>query len=671
MPVYAIDTLKPKNGLNFPVVEAIDVAVEGYLSLADAVTHFATDTTIASINAALEGKSNKAETNLAITDLQNQINGIITPVTEDAEVINARSSSTGKTYATLKSRLDRENAYTTEKIDSISETGKNLLTINRVGTYNMAYANFELINTAADSAPKTDLYIQSRSNSAKISDVFGAVTTIGTRYSATFQKTSAMVYLQFKMGGTSIDITANINISDLTNNKNYTVSFTVADNRVNVVNGFIISDIQLEEGSTATEFTPKTLVAVDEKARGQIEALASQLEGVESIVDEVTVEKYGKNIFTSEWSESGKGISIDTGADTNVQYNRRTGYVAISGGKTYTMSTDFGVAPSVYVYYYDENKNYLSYVTTNYGFYPKTITTPSNAVYMRVSHDTSTPSDDVLPTHYQIEEGSTATAYEPPSEPETMIPYSKITDIPTVTGRIQIAGKKWLFLGDSITANTEANGWVYKFKQLVDAHENSYIQAVGGAQWCDSESGIIYNGEPYNSQNFIGNQVVWCQKIGFSSSAFDCVIISAGTNDTNLTFPNDTEIETEFYTENTLKSLDSVDRSTWQGAIRWSVQTLRSMYPNAKIVLITPIQRKVDFNTSVTKDMYPIIRQKREIIDKMARRLGAYYIDMAECNITDLDSSDFTDGLHPSNKGSTKMAEYIFRKIMPIMGDYI
>ena len=56
MPVDIIDTLKPKNGLDFPVVEAVDVAVEGYTSLADAVTHFATDAMIAAINTALPAK---------------------------------------------------------------------------------------------------------------------------------------------------------------------------------------------------------------------------------------------------------------------------------------------------------------------------------------------------------------------------------------------------------------------------------------------------------------------------------------------------------------------------------------------------------------------------------------------------------------------------------------
>ena len=66
MSVQVIDTLKPKNGLDFPVVEAIDVAVEGYDSLADAVTHFATDAMMDTIIATLATKASASD--LAITN---------------------------------------------------------------------------------------------------------------------------------------------------------------------------------------------------------------------------------------------------------------------------------------------------------------------------------------------------------------------------------------------------------------------------------------------------------------------------------------------------------------------------------------------------------------------------------------------------------------------------
>lgn len=110
MPVYVIDTLKPKNGLDFPVVEAVDVAVEGYLNLADAVTHFATDTAIAAINAALNGKADTS----AITNLQSQIDQIAQAAgsgTADTEVAQARVDAEGVSHSTLKDRIDSCEVY--------------------------------------------------------------------------------------------------------------------------------------------------------------------------------------------------------------------------------------------------------------------------------------------------------------------------------------------------------------------------------------------------------------------------------------------------------------------------------------------------------------------------------------------------------------------------------
>ena len=140
MPVYVIDTLKPKNGLDFAVVEAVDVAVEGYNSLADAVTHFATDTAIEALTVALESKADASDlaiTNAAVeakadktttTDLQNQIDQIVISASSEGvvapEVAAARVGADSTSYQTLKARLDTEF---TETNDKIAATKDNLL----------------------------------------------------------------------------------------------------------------------------------------------------------------------------------------------------------------------------------------------------------------------------------------------------------------------------------------------------------------------------------------------------------------------------------------------------------------------------------------------------------------------------------------------------------------
>jgi lysophospholipase L1-like esterase len=114
MSINVIDTIKPKNS-SFPVAEAIDIAVEGYPNLAEAVTHFATDEIIAAINAILSGKANTADVATSLQNLQGQIDNIITPATEDAEVQNARIGADGTSYTTLKARLDAEYGALTDE----------------------------------------------------------------------------------------------------------------------------------------------------------------------------------------------------------------------------------------------------------------------------------------------------------------------------------------------------------------------------------------------------------------------------------------------------------------------------------------------------------------------------------------------------------------------------
>ena len=130
MPVYVIDTLKPKNGLDFPVVEAIDVFVENYENLADAISHFATDAMIAAINTVLSGKANTSDVNTAVLNLQNQINQIEISASAESvvapEVTAARVGADGTSYATLKARLDSESVSVNEKISELASFSTNI-----------------------------------------------------------------------------------------------------------------------------------------------------------------------------------------------------------------------------------------------------------------------------------------------------------------------------------------------------------------------------------------------------------------------------------------------------------------------------------------------------------------------------------------------------------------
>lgn len=72
-------------------------------------------------------KANTSDVNTATANLQAQINNIITPATQDAEVENARVGADGTSYQTLKARLDAEDISLNADIAEISETGNLIL----------------------------------------------------------------------------------------------------------------------------------------------------------------------------------------------------------------------------------------------------------------------------------------------------------------------------------------------------------------------------------------------------------------------------------------------------------------------------------------------------------------------------------------------------------------
>lgn len=147
--------------------------------------------------------------------------------------------------------------------------------------------------------------------------------------------------------------------------------------------------IQIESGNQATSFEPYENVC--------------PISGW----DEANVLDRGKNLFDKNAAETGKGLNRNTGETTTVGNWSVSDYIKIKENTTYTYSdNEVSVANGVVFCYYDSNKGFIS------GIYdiPKavrTITTPSNAVYVRFEISNSAL------TVLQFELGSTATTYEP------------------------------------------------------------------------------------------------------------------------------------------------------------------------------------------------------------------------------------------------------------------
>lgn len=241
--------------------------------------------------------------------------------------------------------------------------------------------------------------------------------------------------------------------------------------------------------------------------------------------------------------------------------------------------------------------------------------------------------------------------------------------------------KKILTIGDSITAINETDSawdrsWRKYFKEIMKPSQFSNT-AVPGATWRDKD-GTVYDGNPVldgadkNVNNVIGNQI---EKIlrakdttypNYSRVAefdsFDVIIIACGTNDSDNAIPTDTEIETQFHNGQTpIENLSELDRKTWAGAIRYAIDQLRRLYPNAQIFLSTPIQK--------TGNKYQDIINKNTIIKKIGKRLSVPVIDSIECGVYDMScpslgkEGDYNDGLHLSPQGANKLGKYIANSI--------
>lgn len=257
MPVYVIDTLKPKNGLDFPVVEAIDVAVEGYSSLADAVTHFATDTAITALTA----------------NLQAQIDQIAQAAgtgSADTEVAQARVDAAGNTYSTLKARLDTEYSNqevkienTDEVIDKISEGYGNFLPVGTFNPTNVYGVDFTYTN--------------------------GVISKVGTATATTTAVFSTISPINLKAGTYSFSSSPATSVFSLRDGEGTTISacnssetgtFTLSEDTTLYLAGSVTNgntydtsfSFMLARSATAQPFASPERSAVDRQSREEITA---------------------------------------------------------------------------------------------------------------------------------------------------------------------------------------------------------------------------------------------------------------------------------------------------------------------------------------------------------------------------------------------------------------
>ncbi len=247
-------------------------------------------------------------------------------------------------------------------------------------------------------------------------------------------------------------------------------------------------------------------------------------------------------------------------------------------------------------------------------------------------------------------------------------------------------GLKILTLGDSITAMGGVNGWTHWINQYLLADKVVNV-SVAGSTWQDKVANQTYDGNPQPSTdgNVMGNQVQKVLNAKNNGDAdyqnFDVITFSFGTNDlVDFSVQTKESVESQFvtnYAQNnfTVVPLESVNRQTLAGAMRYGFEKLHKAYPNAAIFICTPTQE--------CYETFDSIYQKGDFINYVADRLGAETIDTRRCGIRNIYESqttidydhpeqsgsapiqtDLLDGIHTNENGAKKIAKYNAREII-------
>lgn len=183
---------------------------------------------------------------------------------------------------------------------------------------------------------------------------------------------------------------------------------------------------------------------------------------------------------------------------------------------------------------------------------------------------------------------------------------------------------------------------------------------------------------PINNSNYtyINNEVAFMQRLiqeGYDEP--DVIIISCGINDTAsyTEVYSDELFEKKFYTDR--DSLDDSVKKTLGGGLRANLEALKSLYPNAIIIVSTPIQSAYAY-------LRPYIPNTCMWIEKMAEYYSIPVIDAySESGILaefekGWESNSYTgdgtegkylfDGLHPNSDGYQLLSDYFSRQINKI-----
>ena len=130
---------------------------------------------------------------------------------------------------------------------------KNLYSNNYLELLNLTYSNGTFTQTSADTRTDLQWKLQAFNDSTFIKQLNSKTNNSLIRQSMNFTKDSSFNAINFGLNGTSNDTTLMIDVSNLENDKTYTLSWNLLNN----VQGSIAwNEVQIEEGTSMTSYKP-------------------------------------------------------------------------------------------------------------------------------------------------------------------------------------------------------------------------------------------------------------------------------------------------------------------------------------------------------------------------------------------------------------------------------
>ena len=273
------------------------------------------------------------------------------------------------------------------------------------------------------------------------------------------------------------------------------------------------------------------------------------------------------------------------------------------------------------------------------------ITTSSTTKYIRFSV-TSEVNNDKL-KDFMIIKGAYGIEYEP---------YYEFAKYDPLHPANPWRGKRLWVDGDSITHAYQSNFWQFNVAKALDMILDTSVVGLGVEGYADGWKGIGGSTISNEAGNNDPEHSIVLRYMNYPDSGIDLVIIAAGTNDWG-------------HGHTLLGDFDSLDNTTFNGALNILLPALKEKYPTIPVVMMTPIKRGV-YKADNTLGL-----KLEDFVDALivkCRQYGIYCCDMyANCpidpNITSMQNVLFTrtsangskDLVHPGPEGHKVMGRTV------------